>query len=216
MIHTEGFYSQIVNDALQPDHLKGLLLGVIDGYRIAPAACKRAMDGPDRHDALGVIRRGKINEQLRGVADRFKIQYEDKSNSTNSTYFLSLFSGQLRLVAHLIGGRRHMVRPANIRKLWARHNHYILPALFGPEPEPVVPEDAHYVAFLIHGPRGRHRDQPAFAEIVVPDKHFRTYVCRLNLFSMFPEIANAITEKPRIQRTEPKPRRRIKEQNQGA
>jgi hypothetical protein len=211
MDFTPAEYKEFLAQAFTDEVLKALLLAVIDGYRVAPAAVKKILDLPDRHDGLGMARRGKLNEQLRGVADFHKLGMRDESNSNGSSFFLSIFSGRYRLVAGLVGRRKQMIRPAKIRRLWARHNRDAQGTLgYIPSPPP-IPEDAQFLALLIHGPRGRHRDQPAFVDIVVPDLRFTKYMCRIELFARFPQIASdMLTRRDPTVRREPKERKRRK------
>jgi hypothetical protein len=207
MDHTPDEYQQYLTEALPAPLLRAMLLAVIDGYRAAPSAAKKALDLPDRHDGLGMIRRGKLNEQLRGVAEFHQLEKKDEPNSNGSSFFLSIFAGKFRVVAGLVARRKQMVRPAKIRKLWAHHNRDSQRALgFMPTPT-AVPEDARFLAILIHGPRGRRRDQPAFVDIVVPDLRFQRYMCRLDLFSMFPEIALTLVGQRSPARKEPNQRK---------
>jgi|SRR5579872_1191594 len=210
MRHTQAEYRRYLSEAFPDEVLKAILLAVIDGYKAAPAAVKKAFDSPDRHDALGMARRCKLHEQLRGVAEYQKLQKKDEPNSIGSAFFLSIFSGRYRLVANLVCRRRQMVRPAKIRKMWARHNRDAQASLgFVPQEDP-VPRDATFLAILIHGPRGRHRDQPGFVDIVVPDLHFRKYMCRLELFTKFPQIASDMLQGQSAARRDPKERQRRK------
>jgi hypothetical protein len=62
MRHTPAEYSTLLEQAFKKPVLNGLLRAVVDGYAATPRTVKKAMDVPDRHDAFGVIRRGKINE----------------------------------------------------------------------------------------------------------------------------------------------------------
>ena len=207
MDFTESDYLKLLEESYPKPLLKAVTLAVVDGYRATPAAVKKAMDIPDRHDAFGVIRRGKINEQLRGVCDHHSLAYRDESNSNGSTRFLSMFSGRVRLAAHLVGSPRCMVRPANIRRLWAMHNRDGRWRSLFPNTETPAPPEAKFVAFVIHGPRSRHRDQPAFVDLVIPDRDFTKYTCHLDLFKLFPQIAMSIVSQD-VQRKQPKPRRR--------
>ena len=210
MDHTEAAYASALHQAF-PDHvLKAILLGIVDGYRVTPTACKKAMDLPDRHDVFGHIRRGKINEQLRGVGDRHQIQCRDEFNSAGSACFLSMMSGEFRLAAHLVGRRRTRIRPARIREEWAAYNHDGRWGQFdfAATTASPLPAGGSFVAFLIHGPRGRHRDQPAFVEIVVPDNHLNTYIYRLDLFKRFPQVAvDVVRGRDQQTRKLPRPKR---------
>ena len=78
-----------------------------------------------------------------------------------------------------------------------------------PAEEP-TPADVKFLAILIHGPRGRHRDQPAFVDIVVPDLNFSKYMCRIELFLKFPEIASDMLTRKEPVRREPKERKHHK------
>jgi hypothetical protein len=210
MEHTKAEYTQYLNEAFPEEILRSILLAVIDGYKAAPGVVKKMFDIPDRHDVLGIARRGKLHEQLRGVAEFHKLQAKDEPNSNRSSFFLSIISGRYRLVANLVCRKKHMVRPAKIRKLWARHNRDAQSTLgFEPKESP-APGDATFLAILLHGPRGRHRDQPGFVDIVVPDRRFRDYMCRVELLSRFPQIANTMLQRQEMTRREPKERKRRK------
>ena len=93
MEHTEQEYRDLFREAFPDQVLGSLVKAVVDGYGVTPRACRRALDTPDQHDAFGAIRRGKINEQLRGVAGRFQFASADEPNENGSTHFLSIFSG---------------------------------------------------------------------------------------------------------------------------
>lgn len=84
--------------------------------------------------------------------------------------------------------------------------------LFGEQsPDHSVPPDVKYVAFLIHNPRSRRRDQPAFVEIVIPDIRCRSFICRFDLFQMFPQVATDMVNAGNAVRKDPKPRKRGKD-----
>jgi hypothetical protein len=207
MDYSEADYRKIVTRAFAKPILKSLLLGVIDGYGAAGPACNRALDKPDRHDGLGVIRRGKINEVLRGVCDRYKIPFRDEPNSCGSAYFLSMFSGNVRLCAHL-AGRRTTIRNAEIRRIWAANNldgrnRVLFDEMENPEP----PEGAMFCAFLLHAPRSRRRDQPAFVRLVIPDQKLKKTILRMDLYRLFPEVAQQVGKTVEPKRAAPKPRK---------
>jgi hypothetical protein len=191
MRHTEADYSALFWQSCPVPVLRAALLGIIDGYKSAVPATKRVLDEPERHDGLGMIRRGKINSSLRGVAERFGLSYENEPNENRSHYFLSLFIGRFRIVAYLAGAGRRTIKPARLRELWAafnrdgRHGN-----LFPQEDQQPVPDDAIYLAFLVHWPRQGRRDQPASVKVVVPDLTLRRRICEFDLFAMFPQIAN--------------------------
>jgi hypothetical protein len=210
MEYTETEYTEYLRQAFPEKILRSILLGVIDGYRVAPGVCKKVLDLPDRHDVLGMVRRGKIHEQLRGVAELHSLKPKDEPGLNGSTFFLSIFSGRYRLVANLVCRRADMVRPAKIRKLWARYNRDGHQGKLAFVQEPPVPDNANFLAILLHGPRGRHRDQPGFVDIVVPDLHFRKYMCRLRLFSMFPQVAESLWQRQDVARKVPGHRKREK------
>jgi hypothetical protein len=210
MNHTEAEYRSLFHQAFPDQLLKAHLLGVIDGYAATPAACRKALDRPDQHDGFGMIRRGKIHEQLRGVAERHSLHHADEKNDTGSAFFLSTFVGCFRLVA-LLAGTRRRIRPAKIREHWARHNRDGRWTTLFPKREEPIPADVKYVAFLIHNPRSRRRDQPAFVEIVIPDRQCRTFICKFDLFQMFPQVANDMAKSREATRTDPKRRKGGKE-----
>jgi hypothetical protein len=206
MEHTEAEYLQIVQMAFSQAVLKALLRSVIDAYGATGAACKRALSAPDRHDGFGTIRRGKINELLRSVCEFHKITFKDEANSAGSAYFLSLFSNNLRLCAHL-SARRSKIRSAEIRKMWAAHNRDGRNGILFPSGEGPVPANAVYCAFLLHAPRRYRRDQPAFVDIVIPDRNLRKSILTLSLYHLFPEIAMEVGRVQEPKRAQPKPRK---------
>jgi hypothetical protein len=184
MTITPDEYRGKVNDAFQPEVLKGFMLGVATAYRTAPEHCKRQYEEPDRHDMIGCVRRARIQEAIRGVAERYQLAYKDEPNTNGSHYFLSVLSGEIRLVCNLVATRRTMVRPAKIRKLWARYNFSAQTQLFSDGDG--VPEGWRHLAVLVHSPMGRHRDEAGFVDIVVPNRTFSEYLVRFDLFKLFP------------------------------
>jgi hypothetical protein len=187
-----------------------MVLGVIDGYRATPNACKRAVDLPDRHDVFGTVRRGKIDEQLRGVAELNHLRFDHSPNAGGSWFFLSIFSGRFRLAAYLAGPSRR-IRPAKIRKAWAAHNRDGRWYELFPRKEEPVPDDAIYLAFLTHGPRRHHRDQPSYVEVVITDPDCKRFICRFELLKMFPDLAAQIVKPNALSLHDPKPKRKTKE-----
>jgi hypothetical protein len=182
-------YRQKLTAAFSPEILKALLLAVADAYRTTPEHCKRHFDLPDRHDLIGHIRRARIHEGIRGVAERFSLKAEDGPNLNGSSRFLSIFSGEIRMICCKISTKRSMLRPAKIRKVLAKDNYDAQHLLFGEDPARTE-EALQHLAVLVHAPKGRSRDQAGFIDIVIPNRPFTQYMKRLELFSMFPaEIA---------------------------
>jgi hypothetical protein len=215
MNHTEAAYSELFTVAFSRQLLRSILLAVIEAYKATPSAVKRAVDLPDRHDIFGTVRRGKIDELLRGVAELNHLRVEHSANVNGSWFFTSIFSGRFRLAAYLAGSGRR-IRPAKIREAWAAHNHDGRWRSLFPRKEEPVSEDATYAAFLIHGPRPRHRNQPSYVEVVITDRDCKKFICRFELFKMFPEIAAQVVQPSTPSRKEPKPRKRRKEKgNEG-
>jgi hypothetical protein len=210
MEFTEREYRELFLQGFPNQLLRSHLLAIIDGYRSTPGAVKKALEFADRHDAFGMVRRGKIDEQLRGVADLNKLRYTQDPNSVGSCYFLSVFSGKFRLVA-LLGGNARRIRPAKIRRTWARYNEDGRWSDLFPEQQDPVPADAVFVAFLLHGPRGRRRDQPGYVHVVIPDSRCRAFICRFDLFKMFPDVAMGLLKATELVRKEPKPKKGTRE-----
>jgi hypothetical protein len=210
MDHTEAEYASLFREAFSDQLLMAITLGVIDGYKATPGAVKKAVEFPDRHDVFGAIRRGKIDQQLRGVAELNHLRFDHSPNEGGSWWFFSIFSGRFRLAAYLAGSKRH-IRPANIRKAWAKHNRDGRWLELFPGKEDSIPEDAVFVAFMLHGPRQHHRDQPAYIEIVITDPECRRFICKFELFKMFPNLALQVLKSAQLTRKEPKPRKRAKE-----
>jgi hypothetical protein len=74
-----------------------------------------------------------------------------------------------------------------IRKMWALHNFDSQEGLFiGAEEVPIRME---HLAVLVHSPAGRHKNQAAFVDVVIPDRNLRRYNERIPLFEMFPKEA---------------------------
>jgi len=216
MEHTEAEYKALLSRAFPEPIMKALLRGVVDGYSATPSACKRALDKPDRHDGFGTIRRGKVNELVRGVCDRHELRYKDEPNSAGSTYFLSVFSGRIRLCAQLLSLRSSRIPNAEIRKMWAAHNRDGRNGELFDTGEPSVPLDAVYCAFLVHSPRRNRRDQPAFVDIVIPDKSLKRFILTVNLYQLFPEVALEVGNAQEPKRAQPKPRKLTRRKDEGA
>ena len=104
-------YRALLEQAFAPEVQQALLLAVGSGYHSALEHCKRHFEREDRHDALGAARRGKLHGEIRGVAKCFSLDSKDEPNSNGSTYFLSVFSGEFRLICCLVAAPDVMVRP---------------------------------------------------------------------------------------------------------
>jgi hypothetical protein len=180
-------YRQKLLAAFPKECLKAFLLGVGDAYRETPEHCKRHFEKEDRHDLVGRVRRAKVHESLRGVAERFNLEHKDVPNSNGSTYFLCVLSGEIRLITCLIPTRRSMVRPAKIRKLWARNNVGSQHTFWLSEEADEQKLRLEHLAILVHAPYGRHKDEVSFVDIVIPSQNFKDYEQRLDLFALFPK-----------------------------
>ncbi len=184
-------YKQKLLKAFDREALKAMMLAVGDAYRTTPEHCKRNYDPPDRHDMIGHVRRARVHEAVRGVAERYSLDYRDIPNMNGSCYFLSIISGEIRLICCLVATQKSMVRPAKIRKFLAAQNfdgQGRLPFMQEDDPD-VPPTRLEHLAVLIHAPAGRHKDQAAFVDIVIPNRKFTEYLQRVELFGVFPNEA---------------------------
>ena len=104
-----------------------------------------------------------------------------------------------------------MVRDAEYRRALARYNESTQQK-FAFMPDAPKVEDTQHLCILIHG-RRKGKDQPAFADIAFPDKTFREWICRLDLFREFPALVNKLILKPEVEAL-PKHRKGQREQKE--
>jgi hypothetical protein len=184
-------YRQKLLKAFDREALKAMMMAVGDAYRTTPEHCKRNYDAPDRHDVIGHIRRARVHEAVRGVAERYSLDYQDIPNVNGSCFFLSITSGEIRLVCCLVATKKGMVRPAKIRELLAAQNFDGQPLLpfMEEHQDDTQPIRIEHLAVLIHAPAGKRKDQAGFIDIVIPNRRFTEYLQRVELFGMFPNEA---------------------------
>jgi hypothetical protein len=187
MAITPDEYRAKLLKAFEKEVLKALMLAVGDAYRTTPEHCKRHYDTPDRHDVIGHIRRARVHEAVRGVAERYALDYKDVPNANGSAFFLSVLAGEIRLICCLIATKKSMIRPAKIRRYLAAQNFDSqVPLPFHPGDNETEEPKLEHLAVLVHAPAGRHRDQAAFVDIVIPNRAFSRYLQRIELFDLFP------------------------------
>ena len=167
-----------------------------DAYRASIDHAKRHFAAERRHDVVGGVRRAKVDEAIRGVIDRFAGKYEieprNEPNANGSCYFLCLRSAGIRLVCCLVATRKAMVRPSVIRRMWAAHNYSSQRGLFdGWEIAQDQPLKIEHLAVLVHAPVRKRKEELNFVDIVIPDRKFRDYNHRIQLFEMFPKEAES-------------------------
>jgi hypothetical protein len=157
-----------------------------------------------------MTRRGRIHQEVRGVAVRHKIDARDHANSTGSSCYLLLTSGQLNLIVCATASPTARIRRATFREILAIFNQDAQEDLaFVPEDSSAPPTGSRFLSVLIHAPRRGRRDQPAFVDLVVPNKNLTGYICRLSLFKEFPNIAQEMLHRPtRVSARRPRLRNR--------
>ncbi len=176
------------------------MLGVGDAYRSATDHAKRHFSRETKHDVLGRVRRARVDETIRGVAERFADRYSvavaNERNANGSCLFLCIRSGEIRLVCCLVATRRSMVKPSVIRKIWAKHNYSAQASLFYEEVHTDRAfQKIEHLAVLVHAPVRKQKDEVEFVDIVIPDQKFREYNQRIQLFEMFPQEADKYKER---------------------
>ena len=210
MNYTDAEYLTLLRDAFSEDFSKALLQGVVTAHRAARDHLKRTFDREERHNLLGHIRRAKLNEEVVAIGERFKVKVDWKPYGRGSGYYLLVSSKRIFLIICVVHSRKTMVRDAEYRRMLARYNE-TSQQKFSFMPKRAEAHDSQHLCILIHG-RRRGKDYPAFADIAFPDKTFRNWICRLNLFQEFP----ALVEKLIIQReaeAQPRQRRARKERS---
>ena len=191
---SESECRELLRRDFSPEVLRAFLLAVGGAYKAAADHCKKHIEKEERHDVLGHVRRAKLDEGIRGVGERFSIESKTIPNANGSAYFMTLLSGEFRLICCLAHSPRDMVRPAKTRKLWAKYN-FEPQATLGFIPLLEKLEGDKHLAILMHGPRGLHRDEAGYCDIVIPNPSFTSYAGRIKLFSEFRE---AVQQNPKL------------------
>src|ERR1035438_4641563 len=168
MRYTEEEYRKLVESCYPADFRADVLKGFVTAYRVAPDHCKRHFDEPDRHDVLGMTRRGRIHQEVRGVANRHKIDTRDEANSIGSSHYLRLTSGRLNLIVCATASPKTRIRRAVFREMLAIFNRDAQQDLnFVQQNDSEPPKGSRFLSVLIHAPRRGRRDQPEFVDLVV-------------------------------------------------
>jgi hypothetical protein len=193
MEHTEAEYLAILRDSLPKKFMGALLASVVTAHHAAFRHVRSTFDNAaSRHNVLGHVRREKLHEEALSLGEKFKVKAEMKPYARGSGYYLLISSKQIFLIICVTPSRKTMVRPAEYKKILAQFNENTQQKFSW------MPQDEsgnQFLCILIHG-RRRGKNYPAFADIAFPHKSFERWMCRLNLFSEFPEIVDKLIIRP--------------------
>jgi hypothetical protein len=181
-----SFFDRNVPNEIQ----KSVLRLILEEYASSSRYCFRHFSAPQAKDLSGVFRRAKIEENLSGVAERFKehvsaaVEYYDgKTGSYNE-----LTCGQVKITQSCVIDRDELPRQAKFRMTLAENGQL---SLFANHDE-TAPKPNFLYAILTHGVdvNSPKRSWPAFVKIQFPNSDCTQYVDEgINLLTRFPEVA---------------------------
>ena len=187
----------LVIEHLTDDFLTGSIRAVFDARQLAHALCVSDFEPPEAKNLQPLIVRGKINEYLRGIAERIPNCTATVEHSKGSPMQRTeLRSGPLSLTAHAVQSPCGEVKRYQYRQSLASGNQ---PTLFDYD-FPVG--DTLYV-LLLHGPyRARTVTEqvtyaylPGSIYLAFPTSGLNCYVHSVNLVSRFPSLVESLLPK---------------------
>lgn len=151
---------------------------------------KKSFPPWEAHDLRPHYRKAQFDSEWREVAKRHGLAATPEPNWGRNCFHTRVVAGRVILTASAVRTPDEIVRYAAFRDSYARSNIRYFPIL---EEDmglpPPAPDDPLY-AILIHG-AARGQKAPYFADIVFPAAEVKTYVARLPLFALFPDLVNA-------------------------
>lgn len=179
-----------------PDTFQEALLKVtFQSHAIAHRDCLAAFAFAEAENVMGYYRRGKIEQGMRDVTERFGFMTGAVLKADHSGWnHTEVRSGPIVLTENSVPKPCAPIPQADFRTTLAQTN----PTLFDVEPIPGDEPDSLYVA-LIHSRYGwKNRDErqkfghlPGSAYLVVPDRQLEFYAHEVNLFDKFPKVVRA-------------------------
>lgn len=189
MSHPPDDPRSLLADNVRPDFLAAVLRLFFRVYAQSYDHVFEQLDPPEARMELGNWRRAMIESHWRQLAKRFDgVTAESRPNQSNTAIHTLIVSNRVHLTESKVDTQGQMVQYAIFRDTYARDNQG---QLWG-DPDPPHPGAPLY-GIVTHSPSNKPRI-PLFVDIGFPTPDCVTYVDRVQLFSMFPEIVHEFTQ----------------------
>jgi len=184
----------LVVDHLTDSFLTGAIRAVFDARRLAHEFCVQNFEPSEAENLRPLIARAKLNEYLRGVADRVPACVVTVTRSEGSSMQRTeLTSGPVRLTAHSVQHPCGKVKNYQYRQSLASKNQ---PTLFDYD-APIG--DTIYVV-LLHGPYrprnlreiGTYNYLPGSLYLAFPTAELKDYVHKVDLVERFTALVDSL------------------------
>lgn len=171
-----------------PDDFLEDLIRLLDTvYLNTYQECRHQYPDEEAHDLRGHVRRAKLEYQLRELSTRFpKIRASVQLNEKRTSYFTSLYSGDVVITANQVQHPKVIVRRALFRKTYAQGTQLHL------WDKVELPEGEYLYAILLHGEDPLNARRPGFAHIAFPNSECNGYITRINLFAKFGALVSSL------------------------
>lgn len=177
---------------LTDDFFTGAIRAIFDARRFAHGLCVESFEPPEAENLRPLIVRAKVNEYLRGVADRIPgCAASVKRSKGSSIKRIELRTGPVSLTAHTVPEPCGQVKKYHYRKSLAKGNQ----ATLFPDDRPVG--DSLYV-LLLHSPYRRrtfkdtHDYLPGSIYLAFPTAGLNYYVHQVNLVDRYQSLVDSL------------------------
>jgi hypothetical protein len=189
MAISESDLKRAFHKAFSDDFLEDVIRLLDTVYLNAYQECRNYYPDEEAHDLRGHVRRAKLEFQLRELITRFpKMQSAVQLNEKRTSYFTTLYSGNVVMTANQVQHPSVIVRRALFRETYAMGAQLHLW-----EKEVKPPEDAYLYTILLHGEDALNPRRPGFAQIAFPNSDCNGYVIEhINLFTRFNDLVSKL------------------------
>lgn len=190
--------------------LASILKAIFQDYRDASEHCFSSFRFPQAKDVSGHYRRGKVEDDLLAIADRFKerefpeLNAEPLKYKHNTASYVEMTYRTIKLTQSCVLSSDDLPRDAEFRNSLAETGQL---GLFTEPGAADTEENKYLYCIVLHGVHkdAQKRERCAFACVRFPDKRFEGYIGGpINLFEMFPAIvqeyygAEKVQEEPLV------------------
>lgn len=185
---------RLVKDEIPFDFFKSFIKDLPIIYKAAYEYADN-FSPPQAKDLLPYIRRAKIDEHLKNVAEGFEpLEHSICLNQARNCHYVKVEAGSITLTANAVNGPSEMVRQAIFRGTLAVSNQLLLfPDKYN------RPKGNSYYAVILHGAENFDESRVAFVYLGFPSFDLETYLTRINLvdycnIELYPEITEESIE----------------------
>lgn len=159
-------------------------------YEKAKSKCEELFSKEEAHDALPIVRRGFIEQDIRQVTARYDgVAATAELNSANNAYHTEIVADRTILTVSAVDGPEYMPREAKFRQGYAAEYQLHLP--FDGHEDP--PREPRVYAILIHGPNPRQPSLPGFIHVIFPGPSYPSRMCSpIDLLAEFGDLAQEL------------------------